>query len=73
MNTTWQPLTIKEDPTAHIRTDGIEFCLTQSEQSKVALARAELMAAMKKRNDMDADQGMKNWRGAMHRVGADLT
>lgn len=71
--TTWTPVTTKDNPTAHIRTDGIEFCLTQSDQSKVALARAEAMAAVKKANQHDADIALKQWRGSMHRVGEDLT
>lgn len=70
--TTWTPVTLKDNPAAHVRTDGIEFTLTHADQSKVALARAEAMAAVKKANQRDADIALKQWRGAMHRVGEAL-
>lgn len=66
---TWQPLTLKDDPAAHIRTDGIEFVLTQSDRSIVAQAACQLEANRRRQNERDAMRGLATWKGELHRVG----
>lgn len=73
MSTTWQPLTIKDNPAAHIRTDGIDFVLTHAERSVVAQAACQLEAHRRRQNERDAMRGLATWKGAMHRVGEALS
>lgn len=68
----WTPLTIKDDPTAHIRTDVIPFVLTDSERSIAAQASVQLERHRREQNARDAQQGLAQWKGSMHRVGEAL-
>jgi hypothetical protein len=70
---TWTPVTIRDNPTAHIRTDGIEFCLTQSDRSIAAQAAVQLEANRRHQNERDAMRGLAQWKGSMHRVGEALS
>lgn len=70
---TWQPLTLKDDPAAHVRTDGIEFVLTHAERSIVAQAACQLEAHRRRQNERDAMRGLAQWKGHQYRVGEDLT
>lgn len=66
---TWTAVTVKDDPTAHIRTDGIEFCLTPDERSIAAQAAVQLEANRRHRNEADAMHALATWKGDQYRVG----
>lgn len=68
----WQPVTLKDNPAAHIRTDGVEFVLTNADRSIVAQAAVQLEANRRRQNQREAMQGLAQWKGAMHRVGEAL-
>lgn len=68
----WQPVTLRDDPAAHIRYDVLPFVLTPADRSKVALYQAEAIAAVRRQNERDAMHGLATWKGAMHRVGEAL-
>lgn len=69
--TPWPPVTIKDNPTAHIRTDGIEFVLTQADRSIAAQAAVQLEANRRRQNGREADRALATWKGDMLRVGPD--
>lgn len=71
--TTWTPVTLKDNPAAHVRTDGIEFCLTNADRSIVAQAAVQLEANRRQQNERDAMRGLAAWKGSMHRVGEALS
>lgn len=71
--TTWPPVTLKDNPAAHIRTDGIEFTLTHADRSIAAQAACQLEAHRRRQNERDAMHGLATWKGHQYRVGEDLT
>lgn len=71
--TTWTPVTLHDNPAAHIRHDVLPFVLTPADRSKVALYQAEAIAAVRRQNERDAMHGLATWKGHQYRVGEDLT
>lgn len=69
----WTPVTTKDDPTAHIRTDVIPFVLTPAEKSIAAQASVQLERNRREQNARDARRGLAQWKGSMHRVGEALS
>lgn len=68
----WQPLTVRDNPAAHVRTDVIPFVLTEADKSVAAQASVQIEAHRRRQNALEAQQGLATWKGAMHRVGEAL-
>jgi hypothetical protein len=70
--TTWTPFTQRDNPAAHVRTDGLEFCLTHNDRSIAAQAAVQLEANRRRQNEREAMRGLAEWKGSMHRAGEAL-
>lgn len=64
----FQPVTLKHDPNAHIRTDGIDFVMTAKDRSMAAQAAVQLEANRRHQNERDAMRGLATWKGEQYRV-----
>jgi acyl-[acyl carrier protein]--UDP-N-acetylglucosamine O-acyltransferase len=69
---TWTPVTLKDNPTAHIRTDVIPFVLTTAERDVAIVAGLQLEANRRRQNEREAMRGLAQWKGEQYRVGEAL-
>lgn len=54
----WNPITERDDPAGHIRTDVIPFVLTEGERSKCAVYSMALERNRRKQNELELRQAL---------------